>query len=379
MEFYIPMHGLDFAPPTPILSAGGHGIKVTSPCPSSHPLSRSVCVIECPGFSTSSGVVVAIRTDPITVASCSIRALVLTAGHCIGQKFGNSSEIHVLFDPATPLAYVNAVLIKDFSDWFAFPLRDEVTGFQYALPDDLAIVGIADFPGSVQESEISQSIRPGDSVYVVGFPKRTNNSAYCAPCLAGDLNIESTISSAFCGFNRRIISDGVVLNSNTTECICVDYSATSGLSGAPVYSEYGHLVGINVGGAGVKFQLQVGQIIGLISQGKCADARTFFYGLKRDILSDNTFDKDNRYLQGSLDFLKVAVKHKDLLTVAEHAADLMRSLTLAYRNPHYLNHNIAVSTTHPVFQKIFNSIRKFKCATQTSFSSMVDFIDYLSL
>ena len=143
MDPYIWMHQ-DFTIPIMVWTLHGWEIslKESSLVPDSSFISKIVCHLF-NGSSRASGTVISVRDQPIFVGGESVRHLLLTAGHCVGNKFSsnridNSSSVHFDFDNRPTRSYLAQTLF-DFSNWTAQPLLDSQTGYAYPLSDDLAI------------------------------------------------------------------------------------------------------------------------------------------------------------------------------------------------------------------------------------------------
>lgn len=128
----------------------------------------------------------------------------------------------------------------------------------------------------------------------MGHPSRPFFVEYCAPCLIPEDKAlrNHKIDVAFCGFNKRIFCEGNVLNTRSSELLIGDYSGTSGMSGSPVYLN-GKVCGINVGGASLKYQYELGQIIRLSKELRFKEARKLLYHIKSALMKDQDFNFAN--------------------------------------------------------------------------------------
>jgi hypothetical protein len=373
MEFYFTMQSFDFAPPF-VMPSGYSEIQNASPCPDEDPLSESVCLVESAGKGT--GVVIAIRTDPITVGSCSIRALVLTAGHVTGRVLGIENDLSIKFGQTC----FNAYLVKEFSDWKKWPQVDEITDNPYILPDDLALIGASDIMPRTKQAEIASDYAQGEPIWIVGFPRKPDPIECCAPFLKDDSERVKKIRRAFCNFQGGLVkSKGLVMSSSSGELISGSYSGMSGMSGSPVYSQTHKLVGINVGGAALELQHTVGQILSYAKEKDWESAKMCFESVKEQILCSPSFDSTRKELARSLAYFNVELGLKDYPQLAITASSLLKALAISYRTPLRLDHNLAISCKHRLFAQIQRCIEIFTTTEETHFRSMDDFIRFFSL
>ena len=93
-------------------------------------------------------------------------------------------------------------------------MNDPKTGFNYALSNDLAVLAVKSRFSECVEMEIADNFIPNSEVYVAGYPSNPN---YCSPCLKvlNEDEIEDEITKAFCNFDKRVISEGTIMNQRT--------------------------------------------------------------------------------------------------------------------------------------------------------------------
>lgn len=379
MEFYYFMQGFDFAPSVGV-GISGHEIKPTYPCNDSNSLSRSVCKIKVQDGSKGSGVVVATRSDPIVILNVPIYALVLTAGHVTGNIFKQSplaynNNFEIIFGYVRSSKKLQGVLIKEFSDWNTPAQEDEKTNQKYALPNDLALIGITS-PFD-EESDICDTFDCKDAITIVGYPCKPNLIDYCASCLKpedlGSKNLK--IDKAFCNFDRRVYCDGFVLNQIPNDLLIGDYSGTSGMSGSPIFLN-GKVCGINIGGATIKYQYEVGQIIGCAKDNRWADAIQILNWVVDALVSDQDFEFKS--ISGSLDMLRTVCRTEDFSWILSISSGIMQRLAISYVRPSELDHNVAISCFHPKMQEVKRICKNFRSCQIKVFSDAEVFIATLN-
>ena len=374
MEFYFTFQGLDFAPPLIVPNANAE-IKNATICSDQDPLSKYACLVKSMNFGSGTGVVIAVRDNPINIGGNSIRALVATAGHVTGRILGSNDSFSIKIDKLKCEAY----LIKEFADWKSRPQKDEITNCSYILPNNISLLGVADLTPTTREAEIESDFRRGDQIFVVGIPQKPTLISYCAPILKDDAHYKDKITKAFCGFTGDLVkSDGIVMSNSSSELIMGNYSATSGMSGGPVFSQDEKLLGINVGGASIAFQYEVGQLISLGKDGFWDNAKDYFKNLKGDIANSNMFDMNQRHLIVSLSHVNAALKVADFEILVKACTYLLQALAIGFKEPLALDHNLAISCTNPILVKLKATVNLFK-SMPASFASMDQFAGYLSL
>ena len=378
------MHCFDFAPPICSPVSGSHAIKEAIPCEDSESLSESTCKLILGDGSQGSGVLIATRDDPFIIAGCSVFGLILTAGHVTGNilkdinKKDCSNQISVSFSYQSPYSELKAIILKEFAEWTASPQIDQITGHNYILPNDIALIGLIErITIGKKKAEIETSYRPGENAFIVGYPKKPASLEYCAPILKSESYMEKMdkIAQAFCDFNKRVKSDGIIMNNYESNLLSSTYSGTTGMSGAPIFNGNGNLIGINAGGATIKYQYEIGQVIGLGRENHWEEAKLLLNDIKNAIEHSGLFD----YHKMAYDFIRMKVeiewKMFDQLVICASAA--MQNLAIHYNNPQELDHNVGISSTHTVFLEINHIVRKFENEASITFSSIADFYSFL--
>ena len=374
----------DFAPSIGISISGSQSIKNASPCADSDPLSRSACELQTEDGSCGSGVIVAIRSTPLVVAGTPIYGLILTAGH-VTQGIFNSlplnpagTKINVSFDFLSFIPRASAYVIKEYSDWTGMPLFDEKTQQKFVMPDDLCLLSLADPPPADRHAAlIEQSFNIGDTAIVVGYPKKPHLITYCAPALRSepDIVIKAKIGQAFCDFNKRVKTDGAIMNLNR-ELLAVNYTAASGMSGGPIFDKNGRLIGVNVGGAALPCQYELGQIISLAKNGDWAQARSNFATIKQTIRTSGKFDV-SKDLEDNFEGITWSLERRRYNEIKVYAFELMQLLGVNYSHPEFLDHNLAIASTGRLFEEVCRAVSNFSNSANVDFISFEEFYRFL--
>jgi hypothetical protein len=328
---------------------------------------------------SGSGVLIAARNDPILVKGLPIYALLLTAGHVTGkilhEKPFRSDILNISFTFDTAIRYSHqAIIIKEYAEWEASPQIDPKTNRWYVVPNDLAILGLlSPIPLQKTKAAIAITYAPGEILCTVGYPKKPTNIDYCAPILSSEPNANKMqkIEIAFCDFDKRVLSDGVVLNEQADELLIGDYSGTSGMSGAPVFNQRSEIIGINLGGAALRFQYSIGQVIGLARNKKWKRANTKLSKLRIKIEKCHSFNVKELSLY--FNRIKNDIGLKDFALLVENASKLMQMMAVHYKHPEKLDHNVSISCTHPALIEVRRASQKFEDMRQTTFMTMKNF------
>ncbi|OMJ65904.1 hypothetical protein SteCoe_37443 [Stentor coeruleus] len=389
MEFYIVFHVFDFAIPLAIPLNGGRKIKKTQILDVSDAAFPSVIYIEgCnPPGACGSGVVIAKRQTPIVVNGQAYSSLALTAGNVIGKSIRVSLPSMAIvnnYSNASNGQFTNAIILNDFSDIKHMPLLDPVTNTRYALPNNIGLLALHDdIAAMIQPMPICNDLRYNDQFFIAGYPLKPSTILYCSPCLKDRPKSEyiKKINNAFCGFGRKIFSTGTSKKFKTENeyLLACDYSATSGMSGAPVYVQrHGepHLVGINIGGCSLPYQYEIVKIIHKILIAKFDRAKAMISDLFTHIQASSLYNYSEI---AQFDFIKTFDIENDSEFACGLLAKILNMLSIAFNNPLDLSHNLSLPVWSPVFDEIRRIIRNFDAMPlNTSFSTSEDFFLELS-
>jgi hypothetical protein len=365
MEFYTWIQ-MDFAIPIAVWSLFDNRIELKNSYRvnnSEYP-SRFVCALT--GFASATGTVIKARTEPVFVGRESVKQLVLTAGHALGTQLGKKGDIkyRVSFDE-DPLLGFRAFVLQDFSNWNQTALIDPLTDFPYALPHDLGLLAVAGCDlDQIADIPIAESISVDEPVYIVGYPTRPNEILYTAPILrTEDLHVfEQKIEEAFQGFDIRVGSEGKIMQrAEENYAIVADYSSTSGQSGAPVYqirNGMHELIGVNIGGATVKFQAELGKVILEILKSSWEKALSDYERILHLIENEGDFECDKmKPIPGNV---KLYIENKNLNGSIRSICELINLLAAWTAHLNMLSHNLAFPCHHPLMRSIANTCRNFE-------------------
>ena len=387
MEFYVWSH-VDFTIPRIVWSWSGKAIlfKQSEIVTDSDYPSKFTCMISNRG--KASGTIISQRSEPVIVDSQEVKHLVLTAGHEIGNCFGNNkpNKIFSLCFESQPSEgrFYRAGVLHDFSSWQAEPLLDPITLYPYPLANDIAILAVENCDlNDLIEIPIADSIEEGDVVSVVGYPQEPDQILYSAPILRDyDVNdYTAKIYSAFHGFGRRVSSSGAVASkSGENLALVADYSSTSGQSGGAAYrikNNEHELVGINIGGATLLYHWMLGQVISNIIQQDWDRATTLF----GQVLAGLQSGQDYNYMQleWTATCLSTAIRDRNGNNSIMSILSLMNLMAAWSNTPNQLTHNIAFPCYHPLMKTIKIMCQKFKALPRnTTFSSYSDLFQALN-
>ena len=387
MEFYTWAH-MDFACPMIAWTWSGREIalKQSFIVDDANPFSKSVCFITS-SSGKATGSIISQRTDPVIVNSKEVRQLILTAGYCLGNCFGNpepNKELSISFSLASRNGTLyDAKILHDFSDWTKEPLIDTLTHNPYPLPNDIAILALENCDrNDLIDIPIADEVSQDDEVSVVGYPQAPAKILYSAPILR-DHNPEEykeKIFNAFCGFGNRVISSGTVLRElELNYALLVNYTSTSGESGGPIYrikNNYCELVGVNIGGATLPCHWKLGQIISKIIKNDWDSASDLFQEVQ-DYFTDFD-DYFNEKLQRKLGHVADFIEDKDKDESINCIMELMNLMAAWYKKPNELSHNVAFPCTHPIMKTVKDICQKFRLLpTNETFSSYSELFNSL--
>ena len=362
---------MDFAIPVLSWHLSGREIelKETHLVHESEAVSNFTCMLS--GRSvTGSGVIISKRDNPIIVSSQEVRHLILTAGHVIGTQTTNEKchrEAKVCFqcDSYKGTSF-KAILLNDYSNWDSVPLKDPINGWDYILPNDLALLALENCDNPLLiDIQIADFISEGETVWAAGYPLQPLSLSYCAPIYRNEIQgtYTSKINKAFHNFLHKVRSNGEVLNGREVNYgLASNYSSTSGFSGGPVYrkdgDEYG-LVGINLGGAVAPNQYDLGQVISNIRKEKWRQAAEQFNRIDEEIKSNYV-----NYYNEELEELVLMIKRRIKLLRRDDSIQLLIQLTqmlaLWVDDLSVLNHNMSFPCYHDLMRQIKNIARRFK-------------------
>ena len=368
MNFYVWIQPKEFAIPLVLPLSGGKTIKNTDKLPDSEHPSKFTCQISSP-TNSGTGVIIALRNHSIKVHHHQVRMLILTAGHVIGTHLRHqnaNTKFWISFEYKN-YKYNNAlaVLLYDYSNWSETPLLDHNSGFQYILPNDLAILAAYHcIRTDLQEILISEELAKGEKVYISGYPDEPSDILCTAPCLR-DLPLKEArarISSAFHRFDYRVISEGTVSSriKHKNQALLADYTATSGLSGAPVFKNQAgvySLCGINLGGATVRYQYDLGRVISLINQENWQEAEALFNNIRQSIEISGEFNFQKLIPVITANTINIQFHEREAI---ESIISLVSLLAAWHNDPLKLNYNVAIPSKHPVMRRINEICYRFK-------------------
>ena len=263
-------------------------------------------------------------------------------------------------------------------------MNDPKTGFNYALSNDLAVLAVKSRFSECVEMEIADNFIPNSEVYVAGYPRYPSNPNYCSPCLKvlNEDEIEDEITKAFCNFDKRVISEGTIMNqSENDHALIANYSSTSGMSGSPTFTMNGSipsLVGINIGGACVEFQYELGMLINLIRKQRWAEAEN----LTITIINRGKVSETINFTPNILNLLSLVLNsiiYRIPSTCVTQIVGLISEIATEHLQPLTLDHNVSVSCKHPIFQALRIMIQSFKNCSGCSFGSFEEFKNRLNI
>lgn len=373
VEIYQKLQSFDFAIPLAITMNEGRELKNTFKVDSLDPEYSSILELQ---YKTSheSGVVIALRDSPIIIDQCKYCALALTAGHLIGNSFrskqspakkGKGLVAYKL--PTQGQNMTNFLVIEDLSNINVRSQIDSVSGFPYALPNDLAIIILNEIiKPHVKPMKIAQSFDESEEIHIVGFPKAPSHLVYCCPCLRDESheNAKIKIKTAFCNFKSKVKSSGRMIEPKAEEnyLLSGDYSATSGMSGSPVFVERDgekFIVGINIGGRSLPYESELVSIIEIITQGDYPRALETFREVANKIKKSKLFKF--RLLDKKAKTTAAAIKKESDEISIRKIVKFKNQMAVAYKTPIELNHNLSLPIWNNLFISVQNYIRKFGC------------------
>lgn len=381
----MPLRGFEFAIPLALPSEIGLDLKPTNPTLITDPIARS-CFFLDNTRGSGSGVVIAARHNSIKVGDIRIKSLGLTAGHLIGKMLYNKSSKYcrIHLDQNTYIEdEINAIAIKDYSDWKAPCQFDPVNSIPYVLPNDITLVGMHRRAKSdIDEILISLTLDPHEEIYVAGYPEFPWKNLYCSPCLKNEPKDEISLKlrRAFCNFDCRIVSQGTTKNLTfeSNMLLAADYSSTLGVSGGPVYVQRGgkiELIGINLGGCCLLGQYEIGLVIYKVNRWKWRSALKLLKKAKEYIKTSNFYNFSE--LSEHFKALKRKIIRKNL-SVPNDLTNLISMLALHFNTLFDLDHNVALPFWHPIFQELRSIAKKFRSMPSAKFSSAEEFYYELS-
>ena len=362
---------MDFAIPVLSWHLSGREIelKETHLVHESEAVSNFTCMVSSRSV-TGSGVIISKRDNPIIVSSQEVRHLILTAGHVIGTQTSNEEcdrEAKVCFhcDSYKGTSFL-ATLLNDYSDWDSVPLKDPIDGWNYILPDDLALLALenCDDPLLI-DIQIADYISEGETVWAAGYPQQPVSLPYCAPIYRNQIQgtYRSKITKAFHNFRYKVRSNGEVLNGREVNYgLASNYSSTSGFSGGPIYRKDGEeyeLVGINLGGAVAPNQYDLGQVISNIRKDNWGEAAVEFNRIDEEIKS-NYVSFYNQKLGELVLMIKGHIKSLLREDSIQLLIQLAQMLALWIDDLSVLNHNISFPCYHDLMREIKHISRRFK-------------------
>ena len=390
VESYQILQSFDFAIPLAITMNEGRELKNTIKVDSLDPEYSSIFELQYKN-SNGSGVVIALRDSPIEIGRFKYCALALTAGHLIGNSFRSKKNPveyckgSVTFRlPIYDKSLAPFLVIEDYSDINAQSHIDSVSGFPYALPNDLAIILLNEsIKPHTKPMKIAQRFDESEEIHIVGFPKAPSHLVHCCPCLRDESheNAKIKIKTAFCNFKSKVKSSGRMIEPKAEEnyLLSGDYSATSGMSGSPVFVERDgekFIVGINIGGRSLPYESELVSIIEIITQGDYPRALETFREVANKIKKSKLFNF--RLLDKKAKATANEIKKGSNEISIRKIVKFKNQMAVAYKTPIELNHNLSLPIWNNLFINVQNYIRKFEEMPDMSFESREEFVKYLN-
>lgn len=280
-------------------------------------------------------------------------------------------------------------------------------GNPYCLPGDVALCLLLSATDNVEIEELPLKTCTEDSqCSIVGFPStKVDNPVSIYPYLGNDKSIANQkIKSIFHKDRVLVESCGKVLrNSYLLEISC---SGINGMSGSPVIVN-GSAVGVFVGGPPLEGQRELLKIASMIKNStNIDDAWNMIIALvKKDelynkpifanlmnnrivrnciiaLLSKQKINIPGELIHGSENLtINRTTKKKIIRRLKKNSIslilDTIYNCLVFYKNSSNFNFNVAISTNHPLFEKLLDSINKFDAIEKINitYNEIVDFFE----
>lgn len=360
---------------------------------------NSVCLFN----NSSTAFVIGLPNTEILLQGIKVRALLLTAAHCVADVFTgelkNSSGFPVNFAPnrysQLPLRSFNLCHGMNHPCLSSY---SESTSQSYCVSSDLGLAIIVDSNPLPFLNKIiidDEVLSQNDECLLIGHPQESETSLMY-PAIASVLDliekneIADSIKKAFCNFEGLIKSEGLV-SEISDELIGVKCSATYGMSGGPAFAKYidnggnekKKLMGVFVGGPPLHGQhlliqtlreifqyrqksLALDSLNRIICDPMNSEIKKYFIRLLNDIAQSFT-----EFLS---DEVLCYIKANGVTAINQIIKD---SQELREKKPEFF-FNSVVPKTHPYFQVIKKAISNFESTSiGQDFSSLSDLCSFL--
>ena len=323
-----------------------------------------------------------------------VLGLIVTAAHVvcdIGTAIPSKTEFTVKLESGEACT---AFFLKEYSKLFTEKMYSETFGteYSYGIPGNAAILLLTSLKQEeIAHYEINECISVGNTCTASGYPKKPANLRYCYPQGAQLANFTEIVDQAFQNFKGLVHSPGTIHNINNSllEIAC---SATSGMSGAPVIID-SKAAGIYLGGPPLIGQRILFKAIELIKLNQVPQAIEMIENLRRyDYLySGGPFTKlINRIDRDSLiELWTLKNGPKPILLALDNAfsaeidmiikiiLETIYQLVLIFKFQEEITFNVALSSTHQLFQDIKERIIRFN-NIQDRYTDIQEIISELS-
>ena len=323
-----------------------------------------------------------------------VLGLIVTAAHVvcdIGTAIPSKTEFTVKLESGEACT---ALLLKEYSRLFTEEMHSETFGTEnsYSIPGNAAILLLTSLRQEViAHYEINECISVGNTTTISGYPKKPANLRYCHPQGAQLPNFTAIVNQAFQNFKGLVHSPGTISNMNNSllEIAC---STTSGMSGAPVIID-SKVAGIYLGGPPLIGQRILFKAIELIKLNQVPQAIEMIEDLRRyDYLYNggpftkliNRIDREslielwtmkNGSTPISLDLDNALSAEIDM--IIKIILETIYQLILIFKSQEEITFNVALSSTHQLFQDIKERIIRFN-NIQDRYTDIQEIISELS-